>query len=83
MQESMGPIVDRTQEHLLPCDAALTRIRQLLLKTLREHIAGKNPPGMTAASYRVRSARFESPLSNAFDEAVRRAISIDTPAAAE
>jgi hypothetical protein len=81
MQESMGPLVDRTQEHLLPCDAALTQIRALLLQALRDHAAGKLPPGMKAASYRVRSARFESSLGNAFDETVRNAIAIDRPAA--
>jgi hypothetical protein len=31
----------------------------------------------------VRSARFESQLTNAFDETVRDAISIDRPVAAE
>jgi phenylpropionate dioxygenase-like ring-hydroxylating dioxygenase large terminal subunit len=83
MQESMGPIVDRTSEHLLPCDAALTQIRALLLRAVRDHAAGKTPPGMKGASYRVRSARFESQLTNAFDETVRDAISIDRPVAAE
>ena len=31
MQESMGPVADRTKEHLLTCDAAIVRLRRLLL----------------------------------------------------
>jgi nitrite reductase/ring-hydroxylating ferredoxin subunit len=83
MQESMGPIVDRTQEHLLPCDAALSNIRQLLLRALRDHMAGKVPPGLKGTDYRVRSARFDSPLSNDFEALVRDSIRIETPRAAE
>ncbi len=46
IQESMGLIADRTAEHLLACDAAIVKIRRLLLQTLKDHAAGKALPGM-------------------------------------
>jgi nitrite reductase/ring-hydroxylating ferredoxin subunit len=61
IQESMGAIADRTREYLLPGDAAVVKLRRLLLKTLDDHAAGKPLPGMDAASYRVRSSRCEAP----------------------
>ena len=56
VQESMGPIVDRTKEHLGPSDAMIVRVRQRLLtaaRALRER--GEAPPGVDAPdAYRVR-----------------------------
>ena len=60
IQESMGPIADRTAEFLLPGDAAIVKIRRLLLRTMDDLASGKVLPGMDAASYRVRSTRFEA-----------------------
>ncbi|MFM1813665.1 MAG: hypothetical protein RLZ98_360 [Pseudomonadota bacterium] len=81
MQESMGAIADRTKEHLLVCDAAVVKIRRLLLQTVRDHEAGKPPPGLDPQSYRVRSLRFEAPSSVAFADAVEGQIRIDKVAA--
>jgi hypothetical protein len=39
VQESMGPIVDRTQEYLGTCDRVIYRARQLLLDAVRRHQA--------------------------------------------
>ena len=61
IQESMGPISDRSIEHLLITDAAIVKIRRLLLQTLKDHAAGKPLPGMNPSSYRVRSVRCEIP----------------------
>jgi nitrite reductase/ring-hydroxylating ferredoxin subunit len=61
IQESMGPIADRSREYLLATDAAIVKIRRALLQALKDHAAGKEPPGMRASSYRVRSARCELP----------------------
>jgi len=83
IQESMGPIADRSAEHLLACDAAIVKIRRLLLQTLKDHAAGKSLPGMDPASYRVRSGRFEAPKGEPFAEAMERYIRQDTPIAAE
>ena len=45
IQESMGPIADRTPEHLGISDTAIVKIRRLLLQTLKDHAAGKPLPG--------------------------------------
>jgi hypothetical protein len=37
IQESMGAISDRSLEHLLPSDAAIVKIRRLLLQTLKDN----------------------------------------------
>jgi len=58
IQESMGPIADRTIEHLGVSDTAIIRIRRLLLDSIRDHEAGRTPPGLDPASYRARSTRF-------------------------
>jgi phthalate 4,5-dioxygenase oxygenase subunit len=55
IQESMGPIADRTREHLLATDVAITKIRRLFLDTLKSVAAGGEPPGLDPAELRVRS----------------------------
>lgn len=56
VQESMGPIVDRTREHLGPADAMIIHVRRRLIqaaKALRDK--GVVPPGVDQpALYRVR-----------------------------
>jgi phthalate 4,5-dioxygenase len=83
IQESMGPIADRAAEHLLASDAAIVKIRRLLLQMLKDHDAGKALPGMDPASYRVRSGRFEAKKGMPFAEAMMEYIRLDTPIAAE
>ena len=46
MTESMGPIMDRTKEHLYPADAAIIRLRQMLIRAARNVEAGQEPPGL-------------------------------------
>ncbi|MBC2778923.1 Rieske 2Fe-2S domain-containing protein [Parasphingopyxis marina] len=55
-QESMGPIADRTFEHLGTADLAIVRIRQLLLKACRDLEEGSDPLGSQAALVPVRPA---------------------------
>ena len=83
IQESMGAISDRSLEHLLPSDAAIVKIRRLLLQTLKDNADGKPLPGMNPESYRVRSARVELPKGAAVAEAVERCVRVATPVAAE
>ncbi len=45
VQESMGPIVDRSQEHLGTTDAGIVRVRQRLLEAARRLAEGIAPPG--------------------------------------
>jgi len=83
IQESMGAIADRSVEHLGVSDTAIIKIRRLLLKALKEHGEGKPLPGMTARSYRVRSARFKAPASEKFARLMRAHVNIDEIMAAE
>jgi hypothetical protein len=63
IQESQGPIVDRTGEHLGTSDSAILRVRRRLLnaaRALRDH--GTPPPGHDPASFLVRSASVVVPV---------------------
>lgn len=44
-QASMGPIVDRTKEHLSSSDVAIIHARRLLLEALVDVAEGRTPPG--------------------------------------
>ena len=46
MGVSAGPIADRTQEHLIASDAALVRIRRLLLESAQRVEKGGDPIGV-------------------------------------
>jgi hypothetical protein len=54
VQESMGPIVDRTKEHLGTTDAAVIATRRLLLGILRKQ-PDEVPPGIRPTFYKVRA----------------------------
>ena len=43
---SMGPIYDRTQEHLVAADAAIVRLRKRLLDCLKKMEKGEDPIGL-------------------------------------
>jgi phthalate 4,5-dioxygenase oxygenase subunit len=83
IQESMGPIAERGAEHLLASDAAIVKIRRLLLQALKDYAAGKPLPGMRAESYRVRSTRCELPKGAPFAEMLGSLVRADAPVAAE
>jgi len=46
VEESMGPIVDRSREYLGSSDAVIVRARRLLLDALKEHAEGRLPFGL-------------------------------------
>jgi phthalate 4,5-dioxygenase len=56
LQEGMGPIVDRSKEHLGTTDRAIIVTRQLLLEATHEVEAGKAPRGLDPADYRDQRA---------------------------
>jgi phthalate 4,5-dioxygenase oxygenase subunit len=75
LQESMGPIVDRTKERLVPTDTGIIKARQKLRKAveaLRDD--GVTPPGVDPAHHRVRSAAIVLPREEAFIESCRDAL---------
>jgi phthalate 4,5-dioxygenase oxygenase subunit len=54
VQASMGPILDRTKEHLSSGDAAVAHTRRVLLEALRAVEAGELPPGSARSAEPVR-----------------------------
>ena len=77
LQESMGPIVDRTKERLVPADSGIIKARRKLLTSalaLRED--GRVPPGVDPAHHRVRSASIVLPGERSFLDGARDAVSV-------
>jgi phthalate 4,5-dioxygenase len=75
LQESMGPIVDRSKERLVPADSGIIKARQKLRRAalaLRDE--GVTPPGVDPAHHRVRSAAIVLPKEESFLEASRDAV---------
>ncbi len=77
LQESMGPIVDRTKENLVSTDNGIIMARMRLIraaKALAEK--GTLPPGLTAEHQRVRSAAIVLPPDQAYAEAAKAALTV-------
>jgi hypothetical protein len=60
IQESMGPITDRSQEHLAPTDIAIVHARRRLAEAALALQKGVQPPALDPATHGVRSASFVS-----------------------
>ena len=71
LQESMGPIQDRTQENLCSTDNGIIMTRRLLLKAAKDNREGKPLPGLKADSQRVRSCSIELPSNVRFKDGAR------------
>ena len=67
VEESMGPIADRSQEFLGSSDAVIGRARRMLLAALKEHEQGKLPFGLDGSvdygSIRALSIRLPKTLN--------------------
>ena len=75
MQESMGPIVDRTKENLVSTDNGIIMARHRLLRSIKALMdKGEVPPGVDPAHQRVRSAAVVLPRDQAFKDAAREAL---------
>jgi hypothetical protein len=70
VEESMGPITDRSQEFLGTSDAVIVRARRMLLEALREHEGGKLPFGLDQnLDYsRIRALAIRMPTSEDWKE---------------
>jgi phenylpropionate dioxygenase-like ring-hydroxylating dioxygenase large terminal subunit len=76
LQESMGPIVDRTRERLGTSDAAIILARRRLLAAAEDAAAGKPVPGDQPAHHRVRSASVLLPKSVPFQDGASDALTV-------
>jgi phenylpropionate dioxygenase-like ring-hydroxylating dioxygenase large terminal subunit len=61
VQESMGPIYDRTQEHLGSADTAIIQMRRLLIQAVQDVAEGRDPVGSQGQGSRVRPAQMYLP----------------------
>jgi hypothetical protein len=78
LQESMGPVVDRSKERLVSADAGIIKARQKLRKAalaLKE--SGAVPPGVNPEHHHVRSAAVVLPRDAAFIDASREALTAE------
>jgi phenylpropionate dioxygenase-like ring-hydroxylating dioxygenase large terminal subunit len=69
VQESMGPIADRSKENLVSTDNAIILARHRLRRAALALQKGIEPPGLTPEGQRVRSATFVLPADVPFDQA--------------
>ena len=75
LQESMGPIVDRTKENLVSTDNGIIMARHRLLRAVEALVdKGTTPPGVAPEHQRVRSAAVILPPDQPFKDAARDAL---------
>jgi len=75
IQESMGPIVDRSKENLVGTDKGIVMARRRLMRAAKALLdQGTPPPGVEAAHQRVRSASVVLPPDQPFATAVGEAL---------
>jgi hypothetical protein len=74
LQESMGPIQDRTRENLCPTDRGIVMARRRLLDAARANREGKPVPALRAEEQRVRSCSLELPRDQHFSEHARHGL---------
>ena len=74
LQESMGPIQDRSRENLCSTDNGIILTRKKLLKAAKDNREGKPVPGLDPASQRVRSCAIELPVSQPYREGAKHGL---------
>jgi hypothetical protein len=77
LQESMGPIVERTKGNLVSCDNGIIMARHRLIRAAKALVEkGTTPPGVDLAHQRVRCAAVVLPPDQAFKDAAREALMV-------
>jgi hypothetical protein len=71
IQESMGPIQDRTNEHLCATDKGIVAARRMLLRAVKAAAEGGAVPASEPEAQRVRSASAELGKDVRFTEGAR------------
>ncbi len=75
LQESMGPIQDRTRENLVSTDNGIIMARHKLIKAAKDLAAkGTLPPGRDVAHQKVRSVAVVLPSGTPFKEGAGEAL---------
>jgi phthalate 4,5-dioxygenase len=79
LQESMGPIVNRTKERLVSSDTGIIKARQKLRKAIEAlRDEGLTPPGVDPEHQRVRSAAVVLQQEESFIESCREDLAVRT-----
>jgi phthalate 4,5-dioxygenase len=77
LQESMGPIVDRTKENLVSTDNGIIMARHRLLRATKALMdKGVTPPGVAPEHQRVRSAAVILPPDKPYKDAAKEALMV-------
>ncbi len=74
VQESMGPISDRTRENLCTTDNAIIMARHRLMRAAQGQEKGEAPPALAPHCHAVRSASFVLPQDEPFHTAKSEAL---------
>jgi phthalate 4,5-dioxygenase len=74
LQESMGPIQDRTREHLCLTDKGIVATRSRLLRAAKANREGKPIPALDPAQQRVRSCAIELPKGEHYKEGAKHGL---------
>jgi phthalate 4,5-dioxygenase oxygenase subunit len=75
LQESMGPVVDRTKENLVGTDNGIIMARHRMLRAVKALLdKGTPPPGVDPVHQKVRSASIILPPDQPFKEGARAAL---------
>jgi phenylpropionate dioxygenase-like ring-hydroxylating dioxygenase large terminal subunit len=72
IQESQGPVADRTAENLTPTDAAVVRFRRVMLEAAKALAAGREPAApWRHDAYRLRSGSWVAAEGVPFEQVMR------------
>ena len=74
IQESMGPIQDRTKEHLCATDSGIVMTRKILLRAAKAAAEGGAVPATEPEAQRVRSASIELDKGVSFTQGARHGL---------
>jgi hypothetical protein len=75
LQESMGPICDRTKENLVSTDNGIIMARHRMLRSLKAfQDKGTPPPGVDPVHQKVRSVSIVLPPEQAFKDGAKEAL---------
>ena len=77
LQESMGPIVDRSREMLGPADKAIIQARKLLREAVKDVEAGRSPNGTGTSYYTVKAGEDVFPRDADWHQALAPDITTD------
>ncbi|HEX5509215.1 MAG TPA: aromatic ring-hydroxylating dioxygenase subunit alpha, partial [Pseudolabrys sp.] len=74
IQESMGPIQDRTREHLCATDKGIIMTRRMILRAAEAASQGKSVPATEPDAQRVRSVSIELAKHEPFADGARHGL---------